>query len=624
MPSRRQVLVQIGRNAAGIAAVSALGPGLARAQSAEPDIFKGHGLAMHGPPKYRADFPHFEFVNPQAPKGGSMYQAAAGATFDSLNPFVLKGTPATGVSTFVFDTLMKTASDEPFTMYGLIAKTIEIPKDRAWVAFELDERARHHDGAPITADDVIFSFQTLTSDKAHPFFRQYYHDVVKAEAAGPRALKFMFRAAGNRELPLIMGQLPVISKAYWANRQFDQVTLDRPLGNGPYKVGEMSPGRYIVFERVKDYWAADLPVNRGFSNFDAIRIDYFRDATVAREAFKAGEFDYRLENQALAWATQYEIDAVREGRLIKREVPHQRPAGMQCFVMNTRRGQFKDWRVRRALALMFDFEWTNKNLFHGAYKRTTSFFANSEMAATGLPEGAELAILEKFKGRVPDSVFKEPYTLPVYSGDGNIREGARAALALFKDAGFDFKGSELAGKDGKQLRFEILTGSATFERVYLPYIANLKRIGIGAELRLVDPVQYQKRVEQYDFDMITDGFGQSESPGNEQRSFWSTRAADTPGDRNTIGIKDKAIDELVELIINAPDREQLVARCKALDRVLLHHHFVVPSWHVATDRMIYWDKFGVSPAHRRGTSWVNWWYDAGKAERLKGRIRSQT
>lgn len=624
MPSRRDVLTLLGRNAAGLAAVSALGPNLARAQAAEPEIYKAHGMAMHGPPKYRADFTHFAFVNPAAPKGGSMYQGAAGATFDSLNPFVLKGTTASGITSFVFDTLMKSAADEPFTMYGLIAKTIETPRDRAWVAFELDERARFHDGSPLTADDVIFSFQTLTSDKAHPVYRQYYHDVVKAEAAGPRAVKFTFRAAGNRELPLIVGQLPVISKAYWANRQFDQVTLDRPLGNGPYKIGDMVAGRYIVFERVKDYWAADLPVNRGYSNFDTIRIDYFRDATVAREAFKAGEFDYRAENQALAWATQYDNDAVRQGLLLKREIPHMRPAGMQCFVMNTRRGQFADWRVRRALTLMFDFEWTNKNLFYGQYKRTTSFFANSEMAATGLPEGDELKILERFKGRIPESVFKEPYTLPVYAGDGNIREGARQALALLKQAGWEFKGSELVDKAGKTLRFEILTGSATFERVYLPFIANLKRIGVAAELRLVDPVQYQKRVEKFDFDMITDGFGQSESPGNEQRSFWSGRAADTEGSNNTIGIKDAAIDEIIDLIINAPDREQLVARCKALDRILLHHHFVVPSWHLATDRMIYWDKFGVSPPHRRGTSWLTWWYDAGKAERLKGRIRSQT
>jgi microcin C transport system substrate-binding protein len=624
MPSRRDVLSLIGRNTAGLAAVSALGPGLARAQAAEPEIYKGHGMAMHGPPKYGADFKHFEFVNPAAPKGGSIYHGAPSATFDSFNPFILKGSPVGTVASLVFDSLMKSSADEPFTMYGLIAKSIETPKDRSWVAFELDERARFHDGSPITPDDVIFSFQILTSEKAHPSYRQYYHDVVKAEAQGPRGVKFTFRVAGNRELPLITGQLPVLPKAYWASRQFDQVTLDRPLGSGAYKLGDFAAGRYVVFERVKDYWAADLPVNRGYSNFDAIRIEYYRDATVAREAFKAGDFDFRAENQALAWATQYETEPVRKGELKKLEVPHQRPAGMQCFVMNTRRAQFKDWRVRRALALLFDFEWTNKNLFYGAYKRTTSFFANSEMAATGLPQGKELELLERFKGRIPESVFKETYTLPVYSGDGNIREGIRAALVLLKEAGYDFKGTDLVDKNGQQLRFEILIGSPTFERVYLPYIANLKRIGIAATPRLVDPTQYQKREDDFDFDMTTGVFGQSESPGNEQRDFWSSKAADTRGSRNTIGIKDPVIDELVDLIINATDRDDLVMHCRALDRVLLHHHFVVPSWHLAADRMIYWDKFGVSPPHRRGTSWLNWWYDAGKAERLKGRIRSQT
>jgi len=623
MPSRREILSLIGLNAAGLAAAAAFRPAVARAQTAEPDVFKGHGMAMHGAAKYKEGFAHFDYVNPNAPKGGSIYYGAGGVTFDNLNPFILKGTPVLAVLSFVFDTLTKASSDEPFSRYGLIAKTIEVPKDRAWVAFELDERARFHDGTPITAEDVLFSFETLVSEKGHPRYRQYYHDVVKAEKAGSRGVRFNFRAAGNRELPLIMGELPVFSKAYYAGRPFDQVTLEKPLGSGSYKIGDVSPGRYIVFERVKDYWAAELPVNRGYDNFDIARVDYFRDATVAREAFKAGEFDYRAENQALAWATQYEIDAVRKGELVKRTVPHSRPAGMQCFAMNTRRPLFKDWRVRRALALMLDFEWSNKNLFYGQYKRSASYFSNSEMAATGLPESDELKVLEPFRGRVPDSVFKEPYTLPVYPGDGNIREGARQALALLKEAGWDFKGNDLVDKDGKAFRFEIITESPQFERIFLPYTRNLARIGIKAELRIIDPVQYQKRVEGFDFDMISDGFGQSESPGNEQRNYWSTAAADTTGSNNVVGIKDKAIDELVDLIINAPDREALVTRCKALDRVLLHHHFVVPCWHLASDRLLYWDKFGVAPPHRRGTTPSIWWYDSAKAERLKGRIRSQ-
>lgn len=622
MRSRRDVLSLVGRNAAGLVAASAFAPAIARAQATEPDIFKGHGMAMYGAAKYPEGFTHFEYVNPRAPKGGSIYYGGAG-TFDNLNPFILKGTPVAYAGT-VFDTLTKASFDEPFSRYGLIAKTMEVPKDRSWVAFELDERARFHDGSPITVEDVIFTFETLVSDKGHPRYRQYYADVSKVEKTGPRNVKFSFKVAGNRELPLIVGELTIISKADWSKRPFDAVSLEKPLGNGPYKVGDFSPGRYIAFERVKDYWAADLPVNRGYNNFDLVRLDYFRDATVAREAFKGGEFDYRAENQALAWAREYDTEPVKTGMMIKREVPHMRPAGLQCFVMNTRREQFKDWRVRRALTLMFDFEWTNKTLFFGQYVRSKSFFANSEMAATGLPEGIELKVLEPFKGRVPATVFTEPYTLPVYSGDGNIREGVRPALALFKQAGWDFKGNDLVDKSGKQLQFEIITASPQFERIYLPYIRNLARIGIKVELRTIDPVQYQKRAENYDFDMITDGFGQSESPGNEQRRYWSSSAADTPGSDNTIGIKDKAIDELIELIIQAPDREQLVARCKALDRVLLHHHFVVPSWHSPVDRLVYWDKFGTSPAHRRGTSPLTWWYDAAKAERLKGKIRSQS
>jgi microcin C transport system substrate-binding protein len=623
MPSRRALLSLLGRNAAGLAAVSAL-PALGRAQSSAPDVYKGHGMAMHGPPKYKADFAHFEYVNPKAPKGGSIYHGVGGATFDNLNPFVLRGTTVPLLEPMVFDTLMKGSSDEPFSMYGLIAKTIETPKDRAWVVFELDERARFHDGSPITADDVIFSFETLVGEKGHPRYRQYYHDVVKAEKTGPRAVRFTFRAAGNLELPLIMGQLPVFSKAYWASRAFEQVTLEKPLGSGAYKIGEVSPGRFLVLERVRDYWAADLPVNRGYGNFDVVRIDYFRDATVAREAFKAGEFDYRDENQALAWATQFEIDAVRSGLMIKREIPHSRPAGLQCFVMNTRRPQFKDWRLRRAVALVYDFEWANKNLFFGQYTRANSYFSNSEMAATGLPQGAELAILERFKGRVPETVFTQPYTLPVYSGDGNVREGARHALALLKEAGYEFKGGDLVeAKTGQPVRFEILSASPQFDRIFQPFVQNLKRIGITATARLIDPVQYQKRIEKFDFDMIMGGWGQSESPGNEQRSYWSSAAADTEGSRNTIGVKDKAIDELVDLVINATDREALVAACKALDRVLLHHHFVVPAWYLGRDRVLWWDKFDLPPPHRRGTSWLTWWYDAGKASRLKGRIRSQ-
>ncbi len=620
MPSRREILSLLGRHSLGLAAVTAIGLPAARAQSMAT---KGSGIAMHGAPKYKDGFTHFDYVNAAAPRGGSIYHGVNGGTFDNLNPFILSGTAASLSSVLVFDRLMKRADDEPFSMYGLVAKSIETPADRAWVVFELDERAKFHDGSPITPDDIIFSLDILRS-KGRPFYGQYFRDVAAVEAVGARGVKFTFKEAGNRELPLIIaGDLPILSKAYWANRRFDQVTLEPPLGSGPYRYKEAAAGRFVAFERVADYWAQDLPVNRGHNNFDLVRVEYFLDPTVGREALKAGEYDFRLENQALAWATQYNTDAVRDGRMIRREIKHSRPAGMQCFVFNKRRPMYRDWRVRRALTLLFDFEWANKNLFYGQYIRANSFFSNSEMAATGLPEGDELKILERFRGRVPDTVFTEPYALPTYAGDGNIREGMRQALALLRAAGWESRdGAMVEAKTGQRLKLDIITGSPQFERIYLPYVGNLKRIGVAAELRVIDPVQYQKRTEKFDFDMITDVFGQSDSPGNEQRNYWSSGAADTEGSDNTIGIKDKAIDELVELIIAATDRENLVASCKALDRVLLHHHFVVPSWYTNVDRYAYWDKFGVSTPHLRGTSWTTWWFDAARAERLKGKIRS--
>lgn len=613
--SRRHLIAGLAGTAA---AASAWRPALGQGA----DTFKGPGMAMHGEPKYKPGFTHFDYVNPNAPKGGSLYLAVGDATFDSLNPFILKGTSVGSVGTYVFETLMRASDDEPFSKYPGIAKTIETPKDRAWVVYEVDERARFHDGSPVTADDVIFSFETLVSEKGHPTYRQYYNDVEKAERAGANAVRFKFKVAGNRELPLIVGELPVFSKAYYATREFDKVTLEPPLGSGPYKVGPVQPGRSIVFTRVPNYWAADLPTHKGQDNFETIRVDYFRDATVEREAFKAGEYDYHYENSAQGWATQYNIAAVREGTLIKRAIKIDIPQGMQAMVFNTRRPNFADWRVRRALAFVFDFEWSNKNLFYGQYVRTKSYWANSELGASGLPQGDELKVLEPFKGRVPDSVFKEPYTVPEFSGDGNIREGLRQALALLKEAGWEFKDGRLM-KGATAMRMEAMIDSQTFERVFLPYAQNLKRLGITMDVRLVDATQYQKRIDKFDFDVIMGSWGQSESPGNEQRGMWGSKAADLEGSQNYIGIKDKAIDELIELVIAAPDREQLVARTRALDRVLLHHHFVVPCWHINVDRILYWDKFGLPEPHKRGTSTRYWWFDPAKAARLKGKIRSQ-
>ncbi len=608
-------------------AAAALSPVTGRAATqcgvADGAVTGGHGIALHGKPKYPENFRHFDYLNPGAPKGGSLFLGAGGSTFDNLNPFIIRGTPAGGVVLFAFDRLMKRAEDEPFSYYALVAKSIAVPGDRTWAEFELDERARFHDGSPITVADIVFSFNTLRA-KGRPFYRNYFRDVAKVEQTGPRKVRFGFRGGDNRELPLIIaGDLPILPRAYWETRDFERATLDPPLGSGPYRIGNVSPGRSISFERVKDYWAADLPSNRGYNNFDTIRLEYYRDAGVAREAFKAGEYDYHLENQATGWATSYEIEAVRQGLLNKREIKHELPSGMQGFIFNTRRSVFKDWRVRRALGFVFDFEWTNRNIFFGQYVRTKSYFANSEMAATGLPQGEELRVLEQFRGRIPDRVFTEPYELPVFDGEGDIREGLGRAFALLAEAGWTVREFKLVNeKSGAQLRFEILTGSPQFERIILPYVRNLRRLGIDARVRIIDASQLVKRVQKFDFDVILSGWGASESPGNEQRDYWGSAAADAEASTNYTGIKDKAIDELVELLINACDRESLVARTRALDRVLLHHHLVVPNWHISSQRILWWDKFGLPAPSRRGTSFLYWWHDAAKAERIKGRVRS--
>ena len=592
MPSRRHVLALLGRNAAGLAAVSALGPALARGETAEPDIYKGHGMAMHGDLKYPAGFAHFDYANPNAPKGGAIYFGAGGATFDSLNPFILKGSPVTAVMSYVFDTLMKSSQDEPFSKYGLVAKTIETPKDRAWVAFELDERARFHDGSPITADDVVFSFETLTGDKAHPRLRQYYYDVVKVEKTGPHAVKFTFRAAGNRELPLIVGELPILPKAYWAARPFDQVTLEKPLGSGAYKVGDVSPGRYVVFERVKNYWADDLPVNRGHDNFDIVRVDFFRDQTVSREAFKAGEFDFVSENQALAWATQYEGEAFREGRAVKREIKHERPAGMQCFVMNTRRAQFKDWRVRRALTLLFDFEWINRNYFFGLYARAAGFFAGSELSAYGRPaDDREREFLRPFAERIRPDILDGSYRLPVTDGSGRDRTTLRSALKLLSEAGYELDGTVLRQRATKiPFTFEILVTTRDQERIALAYQRDLKRAGIEASVRAVDPVQFDQRRLGYEFDMLQNRWDQSLSPGNEQSFYFGSQAADIPGTRNYMGAKEPAIDALIAALLEARERPAFVSAVRALDRALISGFYAIPVINVQEQWIARWNR----------------------------------
>ncbi|WP_173983817.1 extracellular solute-binding protein [Magnetospirillum sp. SS-4] len=578
-----------------------------------PSAKPAHGVAMHGDLKYPAGFRHFDYADPNAPKGGEVRLAEIGG-WDSLNPFIVKGEPPGGAD-LPFETLLTNSADEAFSEYGLIAESVEVPADRSWVIFNLRPRARWHDGKPITADDVVFSLETLKA-KGHPRYRFYYAAVDKVEKLGERRVRFVFKPGDNRELPLIAGQLPILPRHYWQGRDFAATTLEPPLGSGPYRIVASETGRHIVYERVRDYWGADLPVRRGLYNFDRIRYDTYRDTTVALEAFKAGEYDWRLENEARKWATGYEDwQGLRDGRGRKEAIANQRPAGMQAFVFNLRRDLFADPRVRRALAHAFDYEWTNKTLFYGQYKRTGSFFANSELAASGLPGPLELTVLEPLRDKLPPEVFTRVYNPPATDGDGNIRPNLRIAMKLLEEAGWRVVDGKLV-KDGRPFAFEILLVQPTWERITLPFARNLARLGIDASVRTVDTAQYKNRLDSYDFDMVVQVWGQSQSPGNEQASFWGSESADQPGGQNLAGIKDPAIDALIEQVIAAPDRETLVARTRALDRALLWNHFVIPHWHLGQDRLAWWDKFGrpaVSPAN--GVQLFSWWVDPARAGR---------
>ncbi|WP_338473560.1 extracellular solute-binding protein [Pseudomonas sp. MS646] len=565
-----------------------------------------HALTLYNePPKYPADFKHFDYVNPAAPKGGIFRQGGFGG-FDSLNPFISKGVPADDIG-LIYDTLAKQGLDEPFTEYGLIAEKIERAPDNAWVRFYLRPEARFNDGHPVRAEDVVFSFQTLTKDGA-PMFRGYYNDVAEAIAEDPLKVLFKFKHTNNRELPLILGQLPVLPKHWWADRDFNKGNLEIPLGSGPYKVTEVKAGRSIRYERVKDYWGKDLAVNRGFYNFDVLTIDYYRDNTVAVEALKAGQFDFWLEMTAKNWANAYNIPAVTEGRLIKEQIPNGNPTGMQGFVFNLRRPVFQDVRVRKALSLLLDFEWTNKQLFNGAYARTRSYFENSEMAATGLPDEDELKILEPLRGKIPEQVFTEAFQPSMCDGSGMIRDQQRNAYQLLQEAGWRIVDDKMVDAQGKPVVLEFLLAQTEFERVLLPFKRNLSDLGIDLVIRRVDVSQYINRVRSRDFDLVVGSFPQSSSPGNEQREFWMSAAADRPGSRNTMGLKDPAVDQLVEQLINADSRKSLVAHARALDRVLQWGYYVIPNWHIKTWRVAYWNHIGhpkVTPTYDIGTT--TWW-----------------
>jgi microcin C transport system substrate-binding protein len=546
---------------------------------------------MHGTPKYKDGFTHFDYVNPDAPKGGSYTYAGMG-TFDSLNGFITKGVAAAGTG-LIYQSLMTPSADEAFSKYGEIAQSIAVAPDHMSVTFTLNPKARWHDGQPITAEDVIWTFNTLM-EKGTPFYKAYYADVENVTGDG-NAVTFTFKTAENKELPLILSALTILPKHYWMaeGNDFEKTTLTPPLGSGPYKISSVDAGKTITFERVKDWWAADLPVNKGRYNFDTIAIQYYRDATVAQEALFAEGYDLRQENIAKVWATGYDNDLVKSGKIIKEEITNQNPVGMQAFIMNNRRDMFKDRDVRRALQLAFDFEWSNKQFAYGAYKRTNSYFENSELASRGIPTGRELEILSAYKDKLPRAVFTTPFTNPTTDGTGNNRDALRRAIKILDDAGYKTgkDGIRVHEKTGVRLSFEIIEHQQAFERWILPFIKNLKRIGVEATFRVIDTSQYVDRMTNFDFDMTVNGFGQSLSPGNEQMEFWHSSKADILGSRNYMGIKNPVIDDLVMQVINAPDREELVYRTRALDRALLWGYYLIPQWHINTWRVVHWDKF---------------------------------
>ena len=581
-----------------------------------------HGLSLFGALKYPDRFGHFDYVRADAPKGGKLRMMAIGS-FDSLNPYSFKGDPAAVAATN--ETLLTASADEPSSEYGLIAEAVSHPEDFSSVTYRLHKQACFHDGEPIKPEDVIWSLEALKA--SHPSYNFYYKNVTSAEKTGEHEVTFRFSEKGNRELPQITGQLPVLPKHWWTGtdangkpRDISATTLEIPLGSGPYKCVEVKPGDMVRLERVKDYWGEKLPVNIGQNNFDEMAYVYFKDETVALEAFRAGQYDIRVESSAKNWATAYDFPAVKEGRVILDKIPDRNSKGMQAYVFNTRRAKFTDARVRQAFNLAFDFEWANANLFYGQYQRTGSYFSNSELASSGvLSDPLEKSILEPLKDKVPAEVFTTAFANPINANTTDQRNNLRKAMQLLQAAGYSQKQVDgkaaLVDAKGEPLSVEFLNYSPLFERITLPYIQNLAKLGIGAQLRTIDSAQYVERVRNFDFDIVVGTFGQSLSPGNEQRNFWGSEAADRPGSNNLIGIKDAAIDALVDRIIFAKDRTELVTATRALDRVLLWHHYVVPMWNLPYTRVAWWNRFGKPdryPDYNTGIPTV-WWFDAEKS-----------
>jgi microcin C transport system substrate-binding protein len=623
--TRRQLL-QTGTLAAVAPAFGAtIGlPARAQAQTAAGEPAWRHALSLFGDIKYPPDFKRFDYANPDAPKGGVARMISIG-TFDNFNIAVagVKGSLAPAAA-LIYEDLMTRSQDEVATEYGLLAEAASHPDDFAWVVYRLRKEAHWHDGQPVTPEDVIFSIEALK--KNSPMYGSYYRHVVKYEKIGERDIKFTFDAPGNRELPTIVGELPVLPKHYWEGtdsqgrkRDISATTLEPPLGSGPYRIKEFVAGRSVVLERVKDYWGTELPVRIGENNFDELRFEFFRDNTVALEAFKADQADWIVENSAKQWATAYDFPAVNEKRVVREEFPINDTGRMQGFVLNLRRDQFKDARLRRAFNYAYDFEEMNKQLFYGQYKRINSYFEGTELASTGLPEGQELEILQTVRDKVPAEVFTTRYQNPVGGNPEAVRANLRESMRLLKEAGYEIRDRKLVDAAGKPVSVEILVQDPSNERIALFYKPSLERIGVTTSIRVVDDAQYENRLRSFDFDIITDLWGQSLSPGNEQREFWGSQTADQPGSRNTIGIKNPAIDALIDKVIFAKDRANLVAATKALDRVLLWNFYVVPQFTYGFSRYARWDRFShADPLPKYGRSGLPtlWWYDADKAARI--------
>ncbi len=607
------------------------------ASGAQAQTTRSHAITILGTPALPADFPYFPYVNPQAPKGGETVFAMVGS-FDGFNPYILRGNAAFGLGAswqpgvggtaagsaggHVWETLLVGSADEVATGYGHLAETVELPADRMWVAFEIRPEARFADGSPVTAHDVAWTFKTLM-EQGRPSVRVAYQDVADAVAESDRRVVFHFKSNQNRELPLAVGGLPVLPMKWWATRDFSKPLTEPPLGSGPYRVERFELGRTVTYARDPNWWARDLPTGRGFHNFDRVRLEYFRDPTVAFQAFKAGQIDYRQENISKEWATGYDFPAVRQGLVRKEEIPHRLPLGIQGWIMNTRRAQFADRRVREALGQVFDFEWMNKNLFYGAYSRTHSYFGNTEQESKGLPGAAEQALLAPFRDELPPGVLTEPFQLAVTDGSGNNRDGLRRALDLLKQAGWTIRDRKLVDAQGKQMSFTILLHDPTLERVALPYQQWLQRLGAEVGVRTVDTAQFERLTDEFDFDMTTIIYPGSDLPGNELRDYYSCEGAKTQGAANLAGVCEPAIDSLIDSAVRAQDRPALATAGRALDRLLLRNRYLVPNWHDTKFKVATWNRFGrPEQPIRDGFVLDSWWIDPALAAKTDAARRA--